>query len=227
MNRLYRLDALEFLQNQVEARELDGVFTDPPYPMDDLMNFGDSYTLVDWDYLQHVIFQLKVKLKVNAPLFWMSNLSNFRKTWETLENQGFQVLNVIVWNKAPAGFSGHIAPGRNFLNACEFVFYAVNEEAEYIQPVQNLFNYIGKIPSHKLGPTTKPAQLVAHCLRSFDHLNATFCDPFAGSNPLLRAINMNYLQGNSITNALVTGEEDPAMHSPDPEIGLFSRSWIQ
>ena len=105
------------------------------------------------------------------------------------------------------------------------MFYCVNSDSENIIPIQNLFNYFGKIPSHKLGPSTKPPQLIAHCLRSFDHINATFCDPFAGSNPLLRAINQGLLLGGSITNAFVTGDDDPAQYSPNPEEGL--QKWIQ
>lgn len=225
MNRLFRKNVFDFIDEEIEDQELDGVWTDPPYPMES-SDFGDCYRLLDYYQLRQVMESLSFKLKPNAPLFWMSNLANFRDTWQALEEVGYNVLNVLHWHKTPTGFSGHIAPGRNFLHAVEYIFYCVHQPVE-ILPVQNKFNIYAKKPSHKLGPTTKPPQLVAHCLQPFDHINATFCDPFAGSNPLLRAINMNYLQGNSITNAFVTGDNDPAKHSPDPAVGLFSRSWIQ
>jgi DNA modification methylase len=221
-SKVMHLPVFEFIDH-VPNDQITAIWTDPPYPIDD-NRFKDKYKLMTHEELLKVMVKLKPKLIDGGGLFWMSNQENLRWTWSSLESAGWRVLNIISWNKAPNGFAGHIAPGRYFLNCIEYVFYCCRP-GDKPTPVLNQFNYLGDIPPHNAGATTKPAKLPAHCLRAFDHEEAVFCDPFAGSNPVLRAQNLQLLQGTSITNAYVTGENDPARFSPNPELGLMR--WIQ
>ena len=220
-NELKSMEVMDFL-NTIST--CDGIWTDPPYPMDMWDIEDEKYQLLNRENLVRVMTRCREVLKNGAPLFWMSNLNNLRFTWAALEKCKFRILNVIVWNKAPSGFSGWIAPGSHFLQSNEFVFYCC-KDTETLPVINNRFNYYGKSPDPKYGATTKPSGLVAHCLQPFDSEDAVFVDPFAGSNPLLRAINQGLLLGGSITNAFVTGDDDPAQYSPNPEEGL--QKWIQ
>lgn len=216
------LDVRTWLRRQ-SGTEYAGWWTDPPYPSTVGHGLGghakvsmeETYDLLSMPELEQVATTMLDLTVDGGFLFWMTNRGLLRETDEMLERAGWTVRNAVAWVKYPAIGPSQFALGHHFQNGVEFVMYGTKGEPRRL--VNDRMNVHIELPPPGRGRNAKPERLVAHCIDGLVDEHELVGDPFAGSNPLRRAVNQRLVACVPMTNALVTGgPTDPAWHQPGP-----------
>jgi modification methylase len=201
---------------RLPAESVDLVFADPPYnlqlegalsrPDQSLVDAVDD----DWDkfssfsdydrFTREWLAGVKRVMKKNATLFVIGSYHNIFRVGTVLQDEGFWILNDIVWRKANPMPNFR---GRRFTNAHETLIwasksaeakaYTFNYEAlkagnddcqvrsDWFFPIctgaERLKDEVGR----KTHPTQKPEALLARILLSATKLGDVVLDPFFGS----------------------------------------------
>ena len=156
INKIFKLDCIEFMTKKLSPNSIDMIFADPPYnlsgkslKLEGNTTGGDWYkvneewdTYVGDDYQQFCddwIKAAKVVLKDNGGIYICASQHNLANVMISLEKFGFKINNVIVWQKS------NPMPNmtrRVFTHSVEFVVWAVAgkgwifnaEELKHINP---------------------------------------------------------------------------------------------
>ncbi len=208
-------DCVEVI-NGLPAESVDLVFADPPYnlqlegalsrPDQSLVDAVDD----DWDkfssfaaydrFTASWLQAVRRVMKKNATLFVIGSYHNIFRVGATLQDQGFWILNDIVWRKANPMPNFR---GRRFTNAHETLIwasksaeakaYTFNYEAlkagnedcqvrsDWFFPLCTGGERLKDADGRKVHPTQKPEALIARVLLSATQAGDVVLDPFFGS----------------------------------------------
>ena len=202
--------------NRLPPESVDLVFADPPYnlQLEGALSRPDQ-SVVDavddaWDqfasfaeydrFTQDWLAAVKRVMKKNATLFVIGSYHNIFRVGATLQDQGFWILNDIVWRKANPMPNFR---GRRFTNAHETLIwasksaeskaYTFNYEAlkagnddcqvrsDWFFPICTGAERLKDEAGRKTHPTQKPEALIARILLSATKPGDVVLDPFFGS----------------------------------------------
>jgi modification methylase len=208
-------DCIENL-NRLPAESIDLVFADPPYnlQLEGALSRPDQ-SVVDavddaWDkfasfaeydrFSRDWLTAVKRVMKKNATLFVIGSYHNIYRVGATLQDQGFWILNDIVWRKANPMPNFR---GRRFTNAHETLIwaskdadakaYTFNYEAlkagnddcqvrsDWYFPICTGGERLKDAAGRKTHPTQKPEALIARILLAASKPGDVVLDPFFGS----------------------------------------------
>ena len=208
-------DCIELI-NRLPAESVDLVFADPPYnlQLEGALSRPD-HSIVDavdddWDkfasfadydrFTQDWLRAIRRVMKKNATLFVIGSYHNIFRVGATLQDQGFWILNDIVWRKANPMPNFR---GRRFTNAHETLIWAAksaeakaytfnyealkagNEDcqvrSDWFFPLCTGAERLKDADGRKTHPTQKPEALVGRVLLSATQAGDVVLDPFFGS----------------------------------------------
>lgn len=213
------MDVWPFIES-LDDESVDILITDPPYPIelnvsgvvksDRYGKKNEHYSVMTEAHLDRFFKEIFKKMKPNSALFLMTNRDNRAFFEQSIQEAGFTIKNELVWVKITK-FADGIAMGSNFLNAFEYIIYAHKGK---LGKVNTEFNaYVENSPDR--GRNSKPEGLYAHMIRPLlkQMKNPLIIDPFAGSDPLTRALMRGLIHScRTISNIKITGDKtDPAV----------------
>lgn len=206
---LYNGDSVDVCANLPE-KSVDCIFADPPYFLSKGFSIKTKSGYIrefdkgEWDRVrpQEEVHEFNTKwiaacrrvLKPNGTIWVSGTYHNIFDVATCLQEQGFKILNIIVWQKSdpPTTFTD-----QRFNFSAEYIIWARKE-----QKTAHYFNYdlmkamnggvhmpdVWKIPApgmweKKCGkhPTQKPLRLLYRIILACTHDGDTILDPFAGS----------------------------------------------
>lgn len=205
---LYKGDSMSILGSL--SNNVDTIFADPPYFLSKGFSIKTKSGYIrefdkgEWDRIrpQEEVHEFNTKwiaacrrvLKPNGTIWVSGTYHNIFDVATCLQEQGFKILNIIVWQKSdpPTTFTE-----QRFNFSAEYIIWARKE-----QKTAHYFNYdlmkalnggvhmpdVWKIPApgmweKKCGkhPTQKPLRLLYRIILACTHEGDTILDPFAGS----------------------------------------------
>ena len=186
---LYQGDCLEVMPT---LAEVNSVVVDPPYLvskggfaanlqheggfggwMKEYGNQGDIVScdlqFIDW---APIVFRA---LQQNAQAYFMTNGRNIKDMQSALEEAGFKLHTVLVWDKKTA------LPNKYYQNITEFCLFMFKGKAFTIaEPSsKNLVSLFQRDESKH--PTEKPVELMALWVKNSTPIGGSVLDPFMGS----------------------------------------------
>jgi modification methylase len=208
-------DCIEMI-NRLPAESVDLVFADPPYNLqlegalsrpdqsvvdavDDDWDKFSSFSVYD-QFTRDWLKAVRRVMKKNATLFVIGSYHNIYRVGSTLQDEGFWILNDIVWRKANPMPNFR---GRRFTNAHETLIwasksadakaYTFNYEAlkagnedcqvrsDWFFPLCTGGERLKDADGRKTHPTQKPEALIGRILLSTTKVGDVVLDPFFGS----------------------------------------------
>ena len=204
------------MMRRLPAESVDLVFADPPYnlQLEHALSRPDQSVVDavddDWDkfasfadydrFTRDWLGAVKRVMKKNATLFVIGSYHNIYRVGATLQDQGFWILNDIVWRKANPMPNFR---GRRFTNAHETLIwasrsaeakaYTFNYEAlkagnddcqvrsDWFFPICSGGERLKDPQGRKTHPTQKPEALIARILLAASRPGDVVLDPFFGS----------------------------------------------
>jgi site-specific DNA-methyltransferase (adenine-specific) len=178
--------------------KIDLWITDPPYPFDTQNGTGryqNMYTMLAWSSLGGIFKKMFENTDIGGRAYIFCNRDGLEKTKVLLAGAGWTFRNVLVWDKM--NFGG----GYHWRNQVEYIVYVTKGKPKtYVKGHSNIFSY--KKPGKKSGipgigydPTScsspKPWRIWEDIIK-YGGCEGDICaDPFAGSNPMKVALDMN------------------------------------
>lgn len=172
-------------------KKVDVWITDPPYEFNNQNGSGrfkykdnsdGMYDRFTWSEFERFAKEMYNSSNNGARAFIFCNRDGLVDTTKILESVGWKQRNILVWDKQVFGMGCH------FRNQAEYIIYvSKGKPKKYATKMGNIFHY--KPP--KLGPTSKPNEIWRDILNSISVDNDVVADPFAGTNPLGKAIANN------------------------------------
>jgi modification methylase len=214
-NRVIVGDSIEEMA-KLPAQSVDLIFADPPYnlqlvgalsrPDQSVVDAVDD----DWDkfssfaaydrFTQDWLAAARRIMKPDATLFVIGSYHNIFRVGAQLQDQGFWILNDIIWRKANPMPNFR---GRRFTNAHETLIWAAKDPAaknytfnyealkagnedcqvrsDWFMPICTGAERLKLADGGKLHPTQKPEALLARILLSATKPGDLVLDPFFGS----------------------------------------------
>jgi DNA modification methylase len=178
--------------------KIDLWITDPPYPFDAQNGTGryqNMYALLGWARIGDVFEKMYDATEDGGRAYVFSNRDGYQKTKELLESKGWTFRNQLVWNKI--NFGG----GYHWRNQVEYIVYVTKGKPKtYVKGRSNIFEY--KKPGKKSGipgigydpascSSPKPHQIWDEIMNHGGCDDDICADPFAGSNPMKAALDLN------------------------------------
>ncbi|MCH9844303.1 MAG: site-specific DNA-methyltransferase [Alphaproteobacteria bacterium] len=119
LNKIYKLDVFDYLDNEVQNDSVDLAVVDPPYNMNkaDWDSFDNHDAFLEFTY--RWISKLIPKLKANSSLYIFNTPFNCSYILSFLINSGMDYRNWITWNKQ----DGISAPKTKFVNGSESILF--------------------------------------------------------------------------------------------------------
>lgn len=224
LNQIYNNDCLSILNDssKVQPNSVQIIFADPPYNLSGNglksknSKTGGDFTMVneDWDKMGETDFlnftnewiksSMKV-LKPNGSIFIACSYHNMGESMMSLKANGFEVKNIITWNKSNAMPN---LTRRVLTHTTEFVIWAVKgkgwifnyDKLKELNPnkkqdgtdkqmrdiwtiplCQGKERLRGEDGKKALHPTQKPEELLKRIILGFSNEDDVILDPFAGS----------------------------------------------
>lgn len=186
---IYQGDALKLFK-QIDNESIDCIITDPPYEVisggaqenPDVQrpsgilkkNDGKIFEENDIDISLWIGECYRV-LKNNTHIYIMTNFLNLRHYMDEIEKAGFNIHNLLVWEKNNA------TPNRWYMKNCEYIIFARKGAAKPInncgtKTVINIKNVVNRIH-----PTEKPVELLRILISNSSEEDDLILDPFGGS----------------------------------------------
>lgn len=182
-------DAIDTLNN-LPPESVDLIVTDPPYkcirggkpdrskgaPSGMLsLNDGKVFSHNDCPAKQYMSLLYRV-LKSGCHAYVMTNLLNLREMMDEATKAGFQIHNLLVWEKNNA------TPSRWYMKNAEFTLFLRKGKAKRI-------NHLGSKMVHKfknnlggrIHPTEKPIELMKFYIENSSNFGDVVLDPFMGT----------------------------------------------
>ncbi len=188
MNNLYLDDCLKVLP-MLPENSIELVVTDPPYrtisgghhqgkgqPCGILeKNDGRLFRYNDISFRQWLPLVYRV-MKPKSHIYVMINSLHLCELVSEMNNAGFKVHNILVWEK------NNCTPSRWYMKNCEFVIFARKGSAKKINncgsKAEHRFN---NVVGNKVHPTEKPVELMKFYISNSSSEGQTVLDPFMGS----------------------------------------------
>ncbi|MCW9043387.1 MAG: site-specific DNA-methyltransferase [Pseudopelagicola sp.] len=214
LNTILDGDCIEMM-NSLPAESIDLIFADPPYNLQlrgDLHRPDNSKVdAVDDDWDQFASFAAYDKfsrewlkaarrlLKPNGAIWVIGSYHNIFRLGAELQNQGFWILNDVVWRKANPMPNFR---GKRFTNAHETMIWASKEEgakytfnyealkslnegiqmrSDWVLPICNGHERLKDENGDKAHPTQKPESLLHRILVGSTNPGDVILDPFFGT----------------------------------------------
>lgn len=175
--------------SKMKDESVDLILTDPPYrtisggksgpkgrPSGILSkNDGKIFKHNDIDISEYISGLYRV-LKDQSHMYMMVNLINLVPFWKAIEGAGFQIHNLLVWEK------NNVVVNRWYMKNAEYVIFARKGRAKMIlnqgsKTVHSFDNVLGG-RSH---PTEKPVDLMRFYIENSSKVGDTVFDPFMGT----------------------------------------------
>jgi site-specific DNA-methyltransferase (adenine-specific) len=178
--------------------KIDLWITDPPYPFDTQNGTGryqNMYAMLTWARLGDIYEKMFDETEDGGRAYVFCNRDGLEETRKLLIAKGWTFRNVLVWDKV--NFGG----GYHWRNQVEYIVYVTKGKPKtYVKGCSNVFTY--KKPGKKSGipgigydPTTctspKPYRIWEDIMNHGGCEGDIAADPFAGSNPMKAALDMN------------------------------------
>jgi len=215
LNQILVGDCLEELA-RLPAQSVDLVFADPPYnlQLESTLSRPDQSIVdavdADWDkfasfadydhFTRSWLKAIRRVMKPDATIFVIGSYHNIFRVGSILQDQGYWILNDIVWRKANPMPNFR---GRRFTNAHETLIWAAqsaeaknyrfnyellkagNEDcqvrSDWLFPLCTGAERLKDASGHKTHPTQKPEALLTRILLAASNLGDVVLDPFFGS----------------------------------------------
>ncbi len=178
-------DCVDFIKDLQE--KVNVWITDPPYPFDNkngknrfnFVNGKDGmYDRMTYSDLEKVYKQMYDASEDGAMAYVFCSKDSIFSTKESMDKAGWKYRNILCWNKINFGMGYH------WRNQMEFIIYATKGKPKrFVTNKGNLFSY--KKPN---GLSAKPKEIWAEILESSVCDGDIVADPFAGSDPLTKAL---------------------------------------
>jgi site-specific DNA-methyltransferase (adenine-specific) len=178
-------DCIDFIKNLPE--KVNVWITDPPYPFDNkngknrfkFVNGVDGmYDRMSYSDLAKVYKQMYDSSEDGAMAYVFCSKDSIFSTKESLDKAGWTYRNMLCWDKV------HFGMGYHWRNQMEFILYVTKGKPKrYVTNKGNLLSY--KKPK---GLSAKPPEIWAEILESSICDGDIVADPFAGSDPLTKAL---------------------------------------
>lgn len=183
--------------------KVDMWITDPPYPFenkngsgrfDHVQGVDHMYDRLDWDDLQVVFEQMYTETNPGGRAYVFCNRDGLFDTKKRLEKAGWKFRNIIVWDKQAMGMGYH------WRNQVEYIVYVTKGSvSKYVKSAPNIFYHkkprakdsIPSIGYHPTGTSPKPYQIWETIMLNQLSEGEIVADPFAGSEPLRVAVEIN------------------------------------
>lgn len=224
LNQIYHDDCLTILndKDKISPQSVQLIFADPPYNLSGNglksknSKTGGDFNMIneDWDKMEDREFinftnewikSCKKALKSNGSIFIACSYHNMGESIMGLKNNGFEIKNIITWNKSNAMPN---LTRRVLTHSSEFVIWAVKgkgwvfnyEKLKELNPdkqkdgKEKQMRDIWTIPlcqgkerlrenktNKALHPTQKPEELLKRIILGFSNEKDLVLDPFAGS----------------------------------------------
>ena len=189
-DKVYLMDCLEGLK-QIESNSIDLVVTDPPYKVisggnkdrgtngfpNSVLNRNDGkiFDFNDIDFKDWFPEIYRV-LKNNTHFYCMTNVINLEEILRLGREVGFNLHNVLVWEKNTAN------PNRWYMKNCEFTVMFYKGNAKTINfPGSKQVHHFDNIVGNKQHPTQKPVALMELYIKNSSQEGELVLDPFMGS----------------------------------------------
>jgi site-specific DNA-methyltransferase (adenine-specific) len=197
---IYHGDCLDVVA-QIERGAVDAVLTDPPFSSGARTDAGKTTrgamlrgSKWDADWFSHdnmathgFLFLMRLLGSELLRVVRVGGTGHFFIDWRmypnlygALESSGWQVKNLLVWDKH------HFGMGTNYRNQHELIIYAERGTADFHDHgIGNVLR--AKRPGTENHPTEKPTDLIGSMLRAVTLPGAVVLDPFMGSGSTLVA----------------------------------------
>lgn len=179
--------------------------TDPPYPFENQNGTGRfshidgsdlMYKRLDWNDLGLIFSDMFSKTNKGGRAYVFCNRDGLFKTKELLENAGWKFRNILVWDKQAMGMGYH------WRNQVEYICYVTKgsiNKSLFVTGQPNIFydkkpngsDAIPNIGYYPTGTSPKPYKIWSKIMEHQLGNGEVVADPFAGSQPLAAAIQMN------------------------------------
>lgn len=206
LNKVHNISCLDGMKMMVDC-SVDLIVTDPPYKTitggrnngknhkrpkgvlhenNGLFKHQTDIKTDDW------IGELYRVLKDGSQCYIFTNTINLEEMLTKARKVGFQLHNVLVWEK------NNCTPSQWYMKNCEYVLFLRKGKAKWInniggsKTVHKFNNIVGK----KLHPTQKPVDLLKFYIENSSNEGDLVFDPFMGSGSTALAakeLNRNYL----------------------------------
>jgi site-specific DNA-methyltransferase (adenine-specific) len=187
---LYLGDCLEYMKTMPD-KSVDAVITDPPYRLTSgghgyqkglchnfekwgYTNNGELFTVPEITEWMPIIFSKGME---NSEFYVMSNDKNLRGTLNAADSAGYQLHNMIIWDKQIK------ITNKWFMKQCEFILYFWKGSARKINDMgtSQLFSMSPGNIGNKEHPSEKPIELMRMIIENSTDKTAVIFDPFMGS----------------------------------------------
>lgn len=185
--------------------EVDLWITDPPYPFNNKngskrfnhVNGTDNmYDRLEWNDLADIFEDMYESTSKGGRAYVFCNRDGLFKTKDLLEDAGWKFRNIIVWDKQAMGMGYH------WRNQVEYICYVSKGSIDpqfYVKSQPNIFyekkpkasDSIPSIGYNPSGTSPKPYKIWSKIMASQLGQDEIVADPFAGSEPLRAAIEMD------------------------------------
>lgn len=186
--KLYNGDALDILVS-MEDESIDLVVTDPPYKCisggkpkskgqpSGMLSKNDGKIFNENDIaIEDWMPQLYRVLKNGSHAYVMTNLLNLEKMMLVARQVGFEIHNLLVWEKNNA------TPSRWYMKNAEFTLFLRKGKAKRINNVgSKMVHRFNNILGKKVHPTEKPVELMHFYIENSSNIGDVVLDPFMGA----------------------------------------------
>ena len=134
-----------------------------------IFNFNDI-NLKDW------LTEAYRLLKDGSQAYVFTNFLNLQETMETMQEIGFKLHNLLVWQKNNA------TPNRWYMKNCEYVIFARKGKAKAVNNCGSMtVHQFNNVIGNKTHETEKPIDLLKFYIENSTKKDDWVLDPFAGS----------------------------------------------
>lgn len=190
--KLYQGDCLEIMDKLIELGvKVDCIAIDPPYKLTSggrTTKRNIQFNTVDEDSLKNGEFFKIPKFKdwakkcydilnEDTHAYFMTNTKNLHSMLTELQNVGFKLHEILVWNK------GMHTPQQYYLRNVEFILFMRKGKAK---PINNMGTFslinINGIKGNKIHPSEKPNELMELFISNSTNEGDLVLDCFMGSS---------------------------------------------
>jgi len=191
-HNVYFKDCVEGMRERVDDDSVDCVITDPPYGVDwdtntrdkdnDLPGTIDGDESVDdaIELWHDAVAEIRRGIKPDGHVYVFADYRTEREFRDVLEQAGFEIQNVCVWDKQSMGLGG--TKPINYRTQYELIIFATLESPRLLnERGSDIFSHSRADTSSQEHPTEKPAGLLSELLTNSTSEGDTVLDPFMGS----------------------------------------------
>lgn len=203
MNKIVKsnLEIQDWLNSLTE--DVDLWITDPPYPFENrnggrrfkyINGVDHMYHRFDWNDMKNVFQKFYDKTSDGGRMYVFCNRDGIFEMKPMMEAMGWDFRNLLVWEKDKIGLGFH------WRHQVEYILYfSKGKLKHYVKSPNNIFKYPKPKPTDSVpsvgytvsGQSPKPKQIWEDILKYGGKEGDVVADPFAGSDPLSAAINLN------------------------------------